>query len=62
MKSHINLHNQTGRFALLPVALLAAVLTFAAGSTARADDKDKVNVLPPHGHAYGETYDEWSAA
>ncbi|MCX6884995.1 MAG: hypothetical protein NTX27_08145 [Verrucomicrobia bacterium] len=62
MKSHTKIHSQSGRGVFLRVALIAAVLTFAAGSTARADDRDKVNVLSPNAHSYGKTYDEWGAA
>jgi hypothetical protein len=59
MKSQINTRNQTGLIALMPLALVAALLTLAAGPAARADDK--ANVLPPNSHAFGKTYDEWSA-
>jgi hypothetical protein len=47
---------------LLPALLVTTMLTFGASPLARAGGSSGTpGVLPPHSHAYGKSYGEWSA-
>ena len=43
-------------------AVVAIALAMAAGPTAALAENSNPRVLPPHSHAFGKTYGEWSAA